>query len=98
MGPDAELGTILQRRFAMSRARRPSYLAVVRRGNTRVFAFLQEQFKDEDAIEVIWDRRVEKRRGARRPATPERRGRERRRQSPTTWDTLGFVLVRRDGS
>jgi hypothetical protein len=82
----------------MSRLRRASYLAVVRRGNTRVFAFLQEQFRDEDAIEVIWDRRVEGRRGARRPAMPERRGRERRRQAPTTWDTLGFVLVRRGDS
>ena len=79
----------------MARPRQASYLAVVRRGNTRVFAFLQEQFKEEDAIEVIWDRRVEKRRGVRRAAIPERRGRERRRQAPTTWDTLGFVLVRR---
>jgi hypothetical protein len=82
----------------MPGSRRAPYLAVVRRGNTRVFSFLQEQFKQEDSIEVIWDRRVERRRGARTPATPERRGRERRRQSPTTWDTLGFVLVRREDS
>jgi hypothetical protein len=82
----------------MPRLRPVSYLAVVRRGNTTVFSFLQEHFKPEDSVEVIWDRRVEKRRGARRPATPERRGRERRRQSPATWDTLGFILVRREDS
>jgi hypothetical protein len=79
----------------MPRPGRASYLAVVRRGNTGVFRFLQEQFEGEGSIEVIWDRRVKSRRGARAPSTTERRGRERRRRSPATWDTLGFVLVRR---
>jgi hypothetical protein len=73
------------------------YLAVVRRGNTLTYNFLKEQFESQGLMQVIWDRRIEKRRSTRRAVAPERRGRARRRPLPATWDTLGFVLIRRAG-
>ena len=62
---------------------RAPYLAVVRRGNTKVYEFLKEQFEAQGLVEVVWERR-----GA------DHRGGARRRRVAETWDTLGFVLVR----
>ena len=43
---------------------------------------------------VIWDRRrTDRRMGAHRPASPERRRAERRAAPPETWMRLGFQLV-----
>jgi len=72
------------------------YLAVVRRGNTWIYDFLKEQFERQGLVQVIWDRRVEGRRTTRRAVAPERRGRARRHPTPATWDTLGFILIRRE--
>jgi hypothetical protein len=74
----------------------PPYLAVVRRGETHVFAFLKEQFEARGLVEVMWDRRGGDRRAMPRRVEPERRQSEQRRRLPDTWYTLGFVLVRRD--
>ncbi len=76
--------------------RHAPYLAVVRRGNTKVYGFLKEHFEAQGLMHVIWDRRAVQRRTARKAGGPERRQRERRRPPPDTWDTLGFVLVRED--
>ena len=74
------------------------YVAVVRRGNILTYNFLKEQFESQGLMEVIWDRRSEphNRRRTRKVIASERRERSRRRPLPATWDTLGFVLVRRE--
>jgi hypothetical protein len=61
-------------------------LAIVRRGNTKVYEFLKEQFEAQGLMEVIWERRV-----------GDRHRRARRRRVAETLDTLGFVLVRQGG-
>jgi hypothetical protein len=62
---------------------RAPYLAVVRRGNTKVYEFLKEPFEAQGLVEVVWERRI-----------ADRRREGRRRGVAETWDTLGFVLVR----
>jgi hypothetical protein len=72
--------------------RRSPYLAVVHRDYTEVFAFLQRHFA-HDSVEVLWDRRIDERRGIRGGVAPERRRGDRRRPPPLTWTTLGMLLI-----
>lgn len=69
-------------------------LIVVRAGALDRFATLQTAF-EFDGIDVVWDRRLGDRRraGADSPAAPERRRRERRGPSPTSWVLLDFLIV-----
>ena len=71
------------------------YLAVVRRGEVKVYQFLKEHFEGHELADVIWDRRLERRRTTRKRREPERRRSERRRPPPDSWDALGFLLIRR---
>jgi hypothetical protein len=51
---------------------RAPYLAIVRRGNTKVYEFLKEQFEAQGLMEVIWERRVgDRHRRARRRRVAE---------------------------
>ena len=75
---------------------RAPYLAVVRRGNTKVYGFLKDYFEAQGLVHVIWDRRIARRRTRGKRNGAERRHGERRHRPPDTWDTLGFVLVRQD--
>jgi hypothetical protein len=77
----------------------PRLLVVVRRNAVDRYAQLREQF-DRSEVAVIWDRRVADRRGGRGriwPAQVERRRDERRRVPPATWESLGFLMGRREG-
>ena len=72
-----------------------SYLAVVGRGNTGRFRFLQEHLASPGFVEVIWDRRVLERRHFREIGVIDRRSGERRQPLPVTWTALSFVLAPR---
>jgi len=68
-------------------------LIVIQRGRGELFRAV-ERGAAGPGLAVIWDRRrSDRRRGARRPATPERRHTERRGDPSETWTRLGFQLV-----
>jgi hypothetical protein len=54
-------------------------LCVVRRGHAEVFRLMEEHFKDDPSVRVIWDRRGGERRTTPRPSALDRRRGERRR-------------------
>ncbi len=68
-------------------------LIIVRRGDTDRFHFLQEIYRSQPSVRVMWDRRVNDRRQWSTPAVPERRQSERRSTPPRSWTTMGFVFV-----
>jgi hypothetical protein len=70
------------------------YIAVVARGESRVFRTLVESVRDQGLVEVIWDRRLRERRRRRDAVTEHRRLGERRRPAHDTWP-LGFILASR---
>ena len=76
----------------------PRYLAVVGRGNTARFRFLQEYLAGPGFVEVIWDRRVQERRNAKEVGVIDRRSGDRRQPLPATWSALSFVLAPRQAS
>lgn len=76
----------------------PPYLAVVGRGNTTRFQFLEEHLAGPGFVEVIWDRRLEERRHAKEVGVIDRRSGDRRQPLPVTWTALSFVLAPRRGS
>jgi hypothetical protein len=68
-------------------------LIVIQRGRGELFRAV-ERGAAGPGLAVIWDRRrTDRRRSARRPATPERRHTERRGAPSETWTRLGFQLV-----
>jgi transcriptional regulator with AAA-type ATPase domain/tetratricopeptide (TPR) repeat protein len=67
-------------------------LAVVRRGEAELFEMLRGHLDALNLGGVIWDRRVGDRRRRQASRVPDRRGQDRRRPLPPTWDTLGFLL------
>ena len=70
-------------------------LVIVRRGETERFNLLEQEL-GEEAVRVVWDRRVgERRRGTTIP--DDRRRGERRGKPPATWSTLDFTIVREPG-
>jgi len=69
------------------------FLMIVRRGQIERYEFLEKAFTDEP-IQVIWDRRIGERRGQTQPTSMDRRQGERRRQLPTSWDVLDFVVAK----
>ena len=70
-------------------------LVIVRRGATERFELLEQELAEE-AVRVVWDRRVgERRRGT---TIPDDRRRNERRGTPSgTWSTLDFTIVREPG-
>ncbi len=80
-------------------APRPSApsVAIVRRGQNKVFSSLEQLFKERGLFRPAWDRRLGERRTRERPVPVERRQGEQRRVPPETWTTLGFVVVAQDG-
>ena len=65
---------------------------VVRRGALRRFDSLTTKTA-ELPVEVSWDRRTENRRAAGESAPVERRGSDRRKTPPYTWDVADFLVV-----
>ncbi|MGH7320813.1 MAG: hypothetical protein ACRELA_14470 [Candidatus Rokuibacteriota bacterium] len=73
------------------------YLAVVGRGHTSRFRFLQNHLEGPGFVEVIWDRRVQERRNVREAGVLDRRCGDRRQPLHATWTALSFVLTPRRG-
>ncbi len=73
----------------------PRYLAVVRRGETEVYRLLKEYLEARGLVQVVWDRREEKRESARPVADSDRRRADRRGSThDVAYRTLGFFLAR----
>jgi hypothetical protein len=72
-----------------------AYLMVVQRGDDDRFRFLSATFRDRP-VQVMFDRRVGERRQPGDDISPERRSTDRRNRPPSTWDTLGFLVARRE--
>ena len=70
----------------------PGALVVVQRGRGDVYSVVAGGAAGP-GLAVIWDRRRNERRRARRPTGHERRRTERRASPPETWTRLGFQLV-----
>ena len=70
----------------------PTFLAIVRRGDEKLYGTLQRQFEGEAEVHVMWDRRRAERRARGAPVGPDRRGGDRRGLPPASWD-LGIVFV-----
>jgi hypothetical protein len=72
----------------------PRYLLVVRRDRPEVFAKLHGLA--EGYVHFVRDRRRGERRAQRGSVPVERRAHDRRRDPPSTWTVLGFVLHREE--
>jgi hypothetical protein len=72
-----------------------AYLMVVQRGDDDRFRFLSSTFRDRP-VQVMFDRRMGERRQSGEDLSPERRASDRRNRPPSTWDTLGFLVARRE--
>jgi CheY-like chemotaxis protein len=68
------------------------YVAIVRRDRGELFVALAT-CRAQPGVEVIWDRRVSERRRRLEPVSHDRRARERRGASPSSWRWPGFVIV-----
>jgi len=67
-------------------------LAVVRRGEEELFVTLEAHRAQLGLDEVIWDRRVDERRGEEGGVEGERGRDERRAPPPAAWSSVGFFL------
>ena len=67
-----------------------AYYAVVRRWDHAVYQIVRNQFP---AAQVIWDRRQGERRQTQEPTETDQRRADRRRSAPSSWRTMGFVVV-----
>jgi hypothetical protein len=65
---------------------------IVRRGALKRFESLKRKTAHLQ-VEVEWDQREDDRRQERSLSDSERRGPERRRKPPFTWDVADFVVV-----
>ncbi len=72
----------------------PRFLVIVRRGQADCFTILAATFA-RDLVQVIWDRRIEERRGVTHPSPQERRRRVRRGPPPASWSGLDYLVVTR---
>ena len=72
--------------------RKKSIALIVRRGALRRFHKLKEKTGDLP-VEVMWDRRTSDRRGASGKVPVDRRGPDRRKKPPFTWDLSDFVVA-----
>jgi hypothetical protein len=72
----------------------PTALIVVRAGAVDRFAALKAAFAPE-GVDVVWDRRLGERRRSMDESTRtgERRRRDRRGSTPTSWAILDFLVV-----
>lgn len=71
-------------------------LFVVARAEPARYEYLRDAFATEEAVEIVFDRRVGQRRQGQRTRQPERRRRDRRaRDVSHELGRLGYALVRR---
>jgi len=68
-------------------------LVIVRRNEFATFARLAQTFANEPNVRLVWDRRIRDRRQSAVPATGERRRRDRRANSTTTWGPDDYLLL-----
>jgi hypothetical protein len=66
---------------------------IVRRGQFATFELLTHTFADDHGVQIIWDRRIgERRQAPRGPEDGERRRRDRRREPPSQWNLLNYMI------
>ena len=70
------------------------FLVIVRRDRDEVFHAFQQYYADSKYA-VVQDRRHTERRQRHQRVAHERRRDERRGTPPTSWESLGYLLVRR---
>lgn len=69
-------------------------LVIVRRGHFATFELLTRTFADDHSVQIVWDRRMgERRHVARGPDDAERRRSDRRRQPPSQWSQLNYMIA-----
>jgi hypothetical protein len=68
-------------------------LVIVRRGHFATFELLTRTFADDPTVQIVWDRRMgERRQAARGPDDGERRRNDRRREPPSQWNQLNYII------
>lgn len=69
-------------------------LVIVRRGHFATFELLTRTFGDDPSVQIIWDRRMGERRQSQRGVDDgERRRSDRRREAPTQWGQLNYLVA-----
>lgn len=69
-------------------------LVIVRRGQFATFELLARTFADDPSVQIIWDRRIgERRQSPGGPGDRERRRSDRRRQPPSQWGQLNYLVA-----
>lgn len=69
-------------------------LVIVRRGQFATFELLTRTFADDPSVQIIWDRRIgERRQSPGRAGDRERRRSDRRRQPPSQWGQLNYLVA-----
>jgi hypothetical protein len=81
-------------RASRTGVRRPHYLVIVKRGETRLFEELQGSLdRWPEGTAIVWDRRERDRRAESREVDLDRRRRQRRAEPDAMWYTHGFIVV-----
>jgi hypothetical protein len=74
-------------------------LLIVRRGHFAIYELLTRTFADDSNVQIVWDRRVgERHQTTDAPGDEERRRTDRRRQPPTQWGQLNYMIAGNEGS
>jgi transcriptional regulator with AAA-type ATPase domain len=96
--PDRIAGVKAERKLAKAEMSHTMQLVIVRRSQFAAFGLLSQAFADEANVRLIWDRRVQDRRGqTASPGIGERRSRDRRRDPSSSWGDRNYlVITRRD--
>jgi hypothetical protein len=69
-------------------------IVIVRRGHFATFELLTRTFAGDLSVQIMWDRRMgERRSAARGPADSERRRSDRRREPPSQWGQLNYMIA-----
>ena len=69
-------------------------LVIVRRCQFATFELLSRTFSGDPSVQIIWDRRMgERRQSLDRPGNDERRRSDRRREPPSQWRQLNYVIA-----
>ena len=72
-------------------------LVIVRRGHFATYELLTRTFANDGSVQIIWDRRIGERRRASDRQDGERRRADRRREPPTQWGQLNYMIAGNEG-
>lgn len=68
-------------------------LIIVRRGRHSTFRLLEQAFRNDPTVRIIWDRRYRDRRGTSQMVVDDRRRADRRVSTPTVWPETNYFVV-----